>query len=84
MNFSKLSLRRRLISAPLQDGDPLYEELRGMGFPVDGSWVVNPYWSACGEFQVEDPAEAYGEKFLLSPIANLLGTKGITKSNLPT
>ena len=43
-----------------------------MGFESDGTWVVNPYWSACGRFQV-DPVEEYGMDFLLSPIAGYLG-----------
>ena len=69
---SRKEIRTRLINGPLDESGQLFEELRGMGFDFDGTWVVNPYWSVCGRFQV-DPIEEYGSKFLESPLASYLG-----------
>lgn len=71
-NFDKRQIRARLIDGPLNDEDSLFEDLRGMGFDSEGDWIVNPYWSRCGRFQVE-PLEEYGNIFLEAPIASYLG-----------
>lgn len=70
--MKKKSLRRQLIDAPLQESDPLYEELFSLGFEARNTWIVNPYWSEDG-IQINDPIGAWGMSFLESPIAAMLG-----------
>ena len=71
-SFSVAYLRRQLKMAPLDAEGELYEQIQDLGFEHAGMWIVNPYWSCCGRFEV-DPLGEYGQEFLNSPIAAMLG-----------
>lgn len=61
-----------MLNGPIDEEDPLFDEIGSMGFKFEEVWIVNPYWSSCRRFQV-DPVDEYGMDFLLSPLANYLG-----------
>ncbi len=71
-SFSRKQIKSRMFNGPIDENNSLFEEIRSMGFKYEESWIVNPYWSSCGRFQV-DPVDEYGMDFLLSPLASYLG-----------
>lgn len=70
--FSKRQLRSYLRDNPPDDRDAVYEELKPFGFRFKDTWIVNPFWSDCGRFEI-DPLAEYGMHFLASELASKLG-----------